>query len=1197
MPLFASYQLLLAGMIITISTDNILRLTHIKLAGFKSFVEPTHIPVPGKLVGVVGPNGCGKSNVIDAVRWVLGETSAKQLRGENMQDVIFAGSTERKPMSRASVELIFDNSAGKVTGVWSQYTEISIKRVLEREGASSYFINNQHVRRRDVADIFLGTGLGGRGYAIIEQGMISRIIDARPDDMRSFLEEAAGVSKYRERRRETELRLRDTRDNLARVEDIRSELDKQLRKLEQQAQQAEKFHGYENDLKETQQQVWYHNKRESEEKRMVIASQIKQTEIDVEKKIALLRETETEIEKLKISREDSASVVNSVQGTLYEVNSLIARIEQSIEHLRETRKRTQQQLGNIDATYKQQRRDLASLEHVFWDARRQVLNVRLQQTQTSLELEVSRTELPDIEESFAGAQRAVDEHQKLISDLQNKLNLSKTHQTHASNVLDQLASRKERLDAERFELNPPNAGQIESMDASIQSLDEVMRAQSNKLSKAEIELAGAEDQKDKAGLMLNEKRRLYSELEAKRRALVDLQKQVSQSERLSEWLDISGFNGEERLWELLRVQTGWEDSVEAVLRERLVSIAADDLSVVRFEAAKQPPSKVSFFNKKFTSSQPEASSSTFTSLGTMVQADNSSISDLIRHWLSHVFIAETDIEAREMVNQLSAGEMCVTKRGDLYYPGGVALFAPDQEVHGMLARQVEIEKLDDQSTLAQEALDDCQEDFKIVSESVTQMKENLSQARTEYAELKEKLHHERVDFLRLSDLNQRTIERLAQMEAELVEIDGLRLTESERKETAAREGDKLEGELKTASSVLNQMSSELQSLGQVRGAKLETISNLNQSYSEQSFEYRSLTNKINDLSLNISQIYESFMRLDEQRSELSDQLNREMEGERSEELQVNLIRRNQVESELSVSRQKLSDWDEQLSVSELRRQETDRALQPLRESINEMGLSEQECRLIRDQFINQLTESNADEEHLSKVVQNDFEVGLAEIAISDLQRRITRLGAINLAALDELKESQERKGYLDAQAEDLLEAVSTLETAIRSIDNETRERLSGTFEQVNRQFGEMFPALFGGGEAKLVLTGEEILDAGVEVIARPPGKRNTSIHLLSGGEKALTALSLVFSLFQLNPAPFCLLDEVDAPLDDSNTVRYCDLVRKMAQSTQFLFITHNKITMEMAEQLIGVTMQEQGVSRVVAVDIEEAMKLNEEIVA
>ncbi len=1184
-------------MIITILTDNILRLTHIKLAGFKSFVDPTHIPVPGKLVGVVGPNGCGKSNVIDAVRWVLGETSAKQLRGENMQDVIFAGSSDRKPMSRASVELIFDNGAGKLTGIWSQYSEISVKRVLEREGTSSYYINNQHVRRRDVADIFLGTGLGGKGYAIIEQGMISRIIEARPDDMRSFLEEAAGVSKYKERRRETELRLRDTRENLSRVEDIRSELDKQLRKLEQQAHQAEKYHEYESSLKETQQQVWYHSKRDSEQKRLVIEAQCTQAQLDVEKKIVLLRKTETEIEKLKVSRENSASAVNVVQGTLYDVNSSIARIEQSIEHMRETRKRTQQQISNIDSSHQEQRNDLETIEQVFWDARKKVLAVTLQRNQTLSKLDASRSELPDLEDSFASAQRAVDEHTKLISDLENRLSLNKTHQAHASNVLEQLASRKERLDLERIDLSPPDVEQIESMNASIKRLDDVMTDQSNKLLKSEVELGKLEDEKDKTGLILDDKRRAYSELEAKRRALVDVQTQVSQSDRLSEWLDASGFNNEERLWELLRVEPGWEDSVEAVLRERLMSIATDSLDIVTFEDANQPPSKVSFFHKKFGATDAQDTGSKFTSLDTIVHSDILSISHLIKHWLSHVFVTETDVEAKAMIDQLSAGEMCVTKRGDLYYPGGVALFAPDQEVHGVLARQVEIESLNELALQAQEAVEACQKDFKLVSDSVNSVKEDLSRARTKYSELKEKLHHERVDFLRLSDLNQRTIERLAQVDAELVEINGLRTAENERNEKASFEVNALESELKGASSVMHDTSLDLETIKRLRENKLEAIRTLSENYSEYSFEFRSLTNKINDLSINASQIYETFIRLDGQRLGLYEQLNRELEGEQTGELQTNLVRRTAVELKLTKERQVLADWDEQLRVAEVQRQETDRGLQPLRDSINAMNLSEQECRLVRDGFSAQLIDSGADEERLDTMVSDTFEVEIAQKLISDLQRKIEKLGAINLAALDELTESKERKGYLDAQAEDLLEAVSTLENAIRSIDKETRERLLETFEQVNQQFGEMFPALFGGGEAKLVLTGEEILDAGVEVIARPPGKRNTSIHLLSGGEKALTALSLVFSLFQLNPAPFCLLDEVDAPLDDSNTVRYCDLVRKMSTSTQFLFITHNKITMEMAEQLIGVTMQEQGVSRVVAVDIDEAMKLNEDVAA
>jgi chromosome segregation protein len=1174
-----------------------LRLTHIKLAGFKSFVDPTHIPVPGQLVGVVGPNGCGKSNVIDAIRWVLGETSAKQLRGENMQDVIFSGSSDRKPMSRASVELIFDNSAGKVTGAWSQYSEISVKRILEREGTSSYYLNNQHVRRRDVADIFLGTGLGGKGYAIIEQGMISRIIEARPDDMRSFLEEAAGVSKYKERRRETELRLDDTRENLSRVEDIRSELDKQLRKLEQQAQQAEKFHEFESQLKETQQHAWYHSKREADQKRVHIEAQIKQTGTELERAIAVLRKTEAELETLKVSREESASATNEIQGSLYEVNSSIARIEQTIEHLRETRKRTQQQLNNVDTAYNQQRLNLLALEQTFWDARKSILTVRTQQNTTLLALESSKNQLPEIEQSFLSAQSAVDAQTKLISELKNQLNLNKTHQTHAADLLAQLTNRKARLDKERLDLNPPDEAKIELMDASIQQLTGLLTDRGNSLSKSEVQLNQLEQEKENAAINLDDKRKVYSELNARKQALSDLQARVSQSDRLSEWLDLSGFNSDDRLWELLRVEEGWEDAVEAVLRERLMSIATADLDVITFEETNKPPSKVSFFHKHFAHAGAPATKSELKSLATVVQANDASTESLTKQWLSHVFIAESDAEARKLVSRLESGQMCITKRGDLYYPGGVALFAPDQEVHGVLARQLEIEKLTQLAEISQVAVDRTLEELQLVTEAVNALKADIGTARQSYVDLKEKLNLERVDYLRLSDLNQRTIERLAQIDSELLEVNGLQASEQERYKGAVTQTEDLEVKLKSASATLHELASELQFASELRNEKLEEISSLNATYSECSFEYRSLSNKINDLSDNIHQIYQSFIRLDAQKEELNEQVNRDLEGEQSVELQTHLAQRVETEEKLNAAREVLSGWDQQLRSAEQLRQETDRGLQPLRDSINTMNLKEQEYRLNRDGFAQQLADSNADESVLQSFVAKDFDTAVAQALILQLQRKIANLGAINLAALDELTESKERKGYLDSQAEDLLEAVATLENAIRSIDKETRERLSQTFEQVNQQFGEMFPALFGGGEARLVLTGEEILDAGVEVIARPPGKRNASIHLLSGGEKALTALSLVFSLFQLNPAPFCLLDEVDAPLDDSNTVRYCDLVRKMSQSTQFLFITHNKITMEMAEQLIGVTMQEQGVSRVVAVDIEEAMKLNEDVAA
>ena len=1173
-----------------------MRLTHIKLAGFKSFVDPTHIPVPGKLVGVVGPNGCGKSNVIDAVRWVLGETSAKQLRGDNMQDVIFAGSVDRKPTSRASVELIFDNTAGKLTGPWAQYSEISVKRVLEREGTSSYYLNNQHVRRRDVADIFLGTGLGGKGYAIIEQGMISRIIEARPDDMRSFLEEAAGVSKYRERRRETELRLQDTRENLSRVEDIQSELNKQLQKLEKQAQQAEKFHEYERELKETQHSVWFFGRRDAEKTRALYETKITHTKNEIEEKIANLRKTEAEIETLKIARDESSKATNEVQGTLYEVNSTISRVEQTIEHLRDTRKRTQQQLRSIHSNREQERSNLQHFEQEFWNARAHILDVRAEQTQNLHHLNEANKALPALEEDFLSAELEVNTQKELISDVQNQLSLNKTHQKHSADMLSQLLSRKERLDAERLDLTPADAIKIESMDSSIQRLNHAVSEHAETLSRMDSDLANVEKEKDAAGDLLDEHKKAYSVYDAKKRALTDLQSRVSQSDRMKEWLESGGFSSKERLWELIRVAEGWEDAVESVLRERLMSIATNDLDAITFADSNKPPSKISFFHKNFEYSRRKKDQSGRRSLASVIDTSDQVIKSLMDGWLSHVLIAESDIEARRLVDQLSPGEMCITQRGDLYYPGGIALFAADQEVHGVLARQLEIEKLDHLVLSSKKDLDDSSEKFQMLFAAVSDAKVALGDSRERYVELKETLHQERVDYLRLSDLNQRTIERLAQIDTELLEIVGLQKGESLRHQDASAQIEAMQIKLVSASTSLENMMSTLQSTNDMRNKKLKLISGLNEKHSETSFEYRTLSNKIIGLSENIKNIYQMFIRMDEECDELTSQLNQESDGMQSEELQQNLIRRGEIELSLSSARETLSGWEQRLKQAELQRQKTEQAVQPLRETVNTMNLSEQEHRLARDAFSQQLAESDAEEERLLVIVTEHFDVESATDSINTLQNRITRLGAINLAALEELTESKERKGYLDSQAEDLLKAVSTLESAIRSIDKETRERLSETFEQVNNQFAEMFPALFGGGEAKLVLTGEEILDAGVEVVARPPGKRNTSIHLLSGGEKALTALSLVFSLFQLNPAPFCLLDEVDAPLDDSNTVRYCDLVKKMSQNTQFLFITHNKITMEMGEQLIGVTMQEQGVSRVVAVDIEEAMKLNEEAV-
>ncbi len=1180
--------------IITTSTGITLRLTHIKLAGFKSFVEPTHIPVPGQLVGVVGPNGCGKSNVIDAVRWVLGETSAKQLRGENMQDVIFAGSSERKPMSRASVELIFDNSLGRAAGAWSQYAEISVKRVLERDGASSYYLNNQHVRRRDVADIFLGTGLGGRGYAIIEQGMISRIIEARPDDMRAFLEEAAGVSKYKERRRETELRLEDTRENLARVEDIRSELDKQLRKLEQQSKQAERFRQLEGELKHTQHNVWFFSKTSAEKKRLEIEESARENRLEIDRTVAQLTEAESMLQTLKVSRDESASNVNDVQGHLYQASSEIARIEQTIEHLRDTRERINQQMRTVKTSRAQHRENLTQLERAFWLSREAALDSKLNVSLCVNEIETLREHTPSIEASFQEAKLKVDAATEQLSQSKSQLAIHNTHLDHGQSALEQLNRRKERLSQERDELVPEDQRVIESMNTSIQSIEQEVTNREGVLTQEESRLHELEVERDTVSLELDEAKKRQAELAAQHQALVDLQQRVSRSQDLDEWLLPFTQSGSKRLWEVLKVKSGFEDAVEAVLRERLMSVPTDSFEAITLDSYGVPPSKVSFYQKGFKALTKSDSTSGFTSLASVIEAEDETVKELIDQWLSHVFILPESSAVSEAVSRLKAGELIVSKRGDLYYPGGVVIFAPDQEVHGVLARQQEIEDLDKQISQSKLSLDQLVAQVTQLNDTITDLRRSMASHRQDQNSQKEQLHRERVEFLRLSDLTQRTVERLAQIDEELLDIDSHEVHEQKRVAKASDDINKLNEAILALTDAFRESDELLLAATTKRDLHHSEIDSLEKQKQEYIFSERSNLQKINDLRDGIKAIYDSFIRFDGEYDSLRAQLDGLVEADSSAELQAALTERRQVEQELTGARQVLADWEQKIREKDEARLTLDRALQPLREALNQHNLSEQEQRIARDTFTQHLVDVNADLEHLAKNYDGSLDIENSQRQIETLQRQINNLGAVNLAAFDELGEAAERKSYLDSQAEDLTTAVETLENAIKSIDKETRERLNDTFDKVNEQFGTMFPALFGGGEAKLVLSGEEILDAGVEVIARPPGKRNASIHLLSGGEKALTALSLVFSLFQLNPAPFCLLDEVDAPLDDSNTTRYCELVKKMSGSTQFLFITHNKITMELAEQLVGVTMQEQGVSRVVAVDVDEALKMNEQ---
>jgi chromosome segregation protein len=1172
-----------------------LRLTHIKLAGFKSFVDPVHIPLPGQLIGVVGPNGCGKSNVIDAVRWVLGESSAKQLRGESMQDVIFNGSGNRKPVSRASVELIFDNSLGKAAGPWSQYSEISIKRVLQREDASSYYINNQHVRKRDVSDIFLGTGLGGGGYAIIEQGMISRIIEARPDDLRSFLEEAAGVSKYRERRRETELRLEDTRENLLRVDDIRQELGKQHSHLETQAEQALRFQEMDARLKNTQHILWMTRQRDAERQREKVQLNIDESSVDLEARSAEMRETESKAETLRAEHFAASDEVHAAQTLLYESNSEVARLEQQIQHQRDTQQRAENRLGAVRAQQHELRDNLDRGESDLADNRQEREVARAQSARLGADLVATQAALPAAEREYAAARESADDARGQLAQAERQLEVERTRRAHADRTLNQLTIRSERLEEERSNFELADPGELVRIDRELTDVSNSLAERREALGIDEIELPALESALREAEEAAESTQHRLNQLDARLTALQQLQEQVTRAEEIEPWLERHGLLRNAHLWQGVRIRDGWEDALEAILRERLNSIGVDDLTSVQALFADVPPGKVAFH--QYSADRPVVgdSGNGLDRLADYVTCTDERLATVLSGWLAGVYVVDDPMRGIEAAQKLKSGELLVTAQGHTFGGASASFHASDSEMHGILSRQREIESLFEERTEADRLLREAR-DTSITNAraAVDDVKARVVRTRSDVAELQDTQHQLKVDHVRLSQLAERVTSRGTQIVGELNEIGQEVERELAQKREAATELDNASGQIESLRSSLETSSEALNKAEASLKTAREQAERATREHQEGVFLEKTISSKIEGLEDSVRNLNKERLRLDDDAERLSAEIAQAVEIGAEEQLQTQLTRKAENEQSLAVKRNAMETLEAQLSAAEQSRLATEQSLQPLRDRIGELRLKEQEARIAKDSFAQQLAEAGADQQALAAELEKGVRASQLQGQITRIAGEIEALGAINLAALEELGTVRERKTYLDSQAEDLTEALTTLENAIRRIDRESRERLQDTFDKVNNKFSEMFPALFGGGEAKLVLLGDEILDAGIQVIARPPGKRNASIHLLSGGEKALTALALVFSMFQLNPAPFCLLDEVDAPLDDNNTTRYCDLVKKMSAATQFVFITHNKITMELAEQLVGVTMQEQGVSRVVSVDIEEAIRLQEE---
>jgi chromosome segregation protein len=1169
-----------------------MRLHSIRLSGFKSFVEPTHFQLPGQLVGVVGPNGCGKSNIIDAVRWVLGESKASELRGESMQDVIFNGTTLRKPAGRASVELAFDNTEARAGGPWNRFAEIAVKRVLTRDGTSSYHINGQPVRRRDIQDVFLGTGLGPRAYAIIGQGTISRIIESKPEELRLFLEEAAGVSKYKERRRETESRLKDTRENLTRVDDILRELNGNLDKLELQAEVAGRYRAMQQEAQTKLHQLWFLKHRDAAREEERVGQAVIAATTALESRSADLRRAEAELEAIRQTHYEANDALHEAQGLLGQAALEVSRLEERIRYVASGRERLARQRVELEAQSAswRTREAEAGAEH-------ERIGVELEAAERNAEtlagdLEAAAAAATGVESSLREAQARSHEQRGAVAAVQQQIQVLAAEARGVDERWTQAEARRERLVVETKGLVAIEPAELEQARERTAAADARHAAALATVADWQTRIPALAEARRNLQERVNDEGRHHAELNARLAALQALQEKVQVENKLKPWLSRHGLESLAGLWTRIRIEAGWEAALEAALRERLGALEIGRLETVRAFAADAPPSRLAFFTPPAAAMA--SSHRTLPRLADLLHLGDAGLAALLGDWLEGVYTADDLDAALAARSSLTHGEVIMTREGHAVSQFAVAFYAPDSEQAGLLARAQEIENLHRQTKAQALVAEESRSHLVRAEAAATDAASHLAASQRDAAELQSQGHREHVELLRLTQLAEQTSLRREQLGVERGAVDAELAELAERRRTSEARFEALDGEL----GVAQERQAELDEALLAATAALESARDdwraLERRVQEVQFEQRAFASRRQELERARITAREQLEANRASDAALVDELAQLTDEPAQAELQTALATRLEHEQRLGEKRSLYDDLSQGLRRADEARMGHEQALQPLRDKVIALQLEAQAARLGGAQYLEQLDAAGADRDAIARQVEaGGVKLSGLQSRIDALNRDIEALGAVNLAALEELGVARERKGFLDSQSADLGEAMATLEDAIKKIDLETRDLLGSTFDKVNEHFGRMFPTLFGGGTARLVMTGDEILDAGVQVMAQPPGKKNSSIHLLSGGEKALAAIALVFAIFQLNPAPFCLLDEVDAPLDDANTERYAKLVTEMSKATQFLFISHNRIAMEMAEQLIGVTMQEQGVSRIVTVDMPGAMRLAE----
>ncbi|PID44165.1 MAG: chromosome segregation protein SMC [Proteobacteria bacterium] len=1181
-----------------------MRLKSIRLAGFKSFVDPTNVPFPSNLSAVVGPNGCGKSNIIDAVRWVMGESSAKHLRGESMADVIFNGSTSRKPVGQASIELVFDNTEDKLLGEYARFNEISIKRRVTRDGGSDYFLNGTKCRRRDITDIFLGTGLGPRSYAIIEQGMISRLIESKPEELRVYIEEAAGISKYKERRKETESRIRRTRENLERLSDITEELDRQLAHLQKQAKTAEKYTELKKEERDKKAQLgalrWLDLDRQLE----ASGIKVRDAEIELEKHLSERIKNDSVIDQIKLDYTDRADEYETAQTSYYETGSAISRLEQSIRH-------QQEKIANIARDKKENAR-LADEVREELDTEKERLMVyeeELEEIEPAFEealfaSEESADQLADAEENLHQWQKNWDDFNHRSADVKNRAELEQSRIRQLEQQISDNEKRKQKIGCERQEIAQQlDLTSLDTLTEQAADIEERIARLSEQKQSGEEQVNRIEEAIAEKNRSVNEDRSRLQVMQGKLGSLETLQEAALGLENDNVLGELRRLNLDDSVLVARQVTTaqGWEKAAEAVLSPYMTSALVEfpDSLIDGFlegTADRSQPSetrRLSFIDKAHGGARFPLNQDVLALDHVQAMKEMVTVPESVETIVSGVYLVDSVKTALASASLLKAGEQFACKDGTLIGPNWVRFFDDNHPESGAFARQKEIESLQSRINSLKTG---CQRQDEEIEKQVKRLALLVETDKTLSLELSEatQTKHElgsNAEVVRTR--NEQIEQRIRRFDLDLEELEESHAEQSEQLSLCR---DSWQEAMDSALQYADERELLLGQRDQIRG-RFDELRQLTRHQKDAAHQLQlrlqAVRSKQETAQANCQRLSTQLARVQEKLRELElmDEQSADPVDSMRMELEALLDQKISDETALSRARSAKQELDAALGKSERERLAIEQKVQDSRAVIQSLRMEMQAFEIRKNGYRDELAESGSDVKTLSDALSPDASQQELEAEIEKLGTRIQRLGAINLAAIEEYQAQSERKAYLDEQSNDLVEALEMLENAIRKIDRETRAKFKETFDTVNGGLQDLFPKVFGGGSACLELTADDLLETGVAIMARPPGKKNSTIHLLSGGEKALTAIALVFSIFQLNPAPFCMLDEVDAPLDDANVGRYANLVREMSAQVQFIYITHNKIAMEMADQLMGVTMHEPGVSRLVSVDVEEAVAL------